>query len=136
MTVFYSPGTGYFYDPDDVCEFDAEERDVLLSQLSHGKCLVCGPDSLPILMDAPEQSPDELAEVERYWRSVQLTATDGMVTRHRDEMEEGSPTTLTPERYTELQTYRRALRNWPESGEFPLIEHRPTAPGWLSTLPR
>jgi hypothetical protein len=87
-------------------------------------------------MDAPAQSHEELAEVERYWRSVQLTVTDGVVTRHRDEVEEGSPKTLTPTQYTELQAYRRLLRNWPESGEFPLLQHRPPAPEWLSTLPQ
>jgi hypothetical protein len=143
MTVFYSPDTGYFYDdqvcsfiPEDAREFDAEERDALLAQVSHGKRLVCGPEGLPVLMDAPAQSHEELAEVERYWRSVQLTVTDGVVTRHRDEVEEGSPKTLTPTQYTELQAYRRLLRNWPESGEFPLLQHRPPAPEWLSTLPQ
>jgi|SRR5476651_2738420 len=143
MTVFYSPGTGFFYDdqvctliPEDVREFGAEERDALLAQVSHGKRLVCGPEGLPLLMDAPVQSLEELAEVERYWRSVQLTTTDGVVTRHRDELEEGSPTTLTQTQYTELQAYRRLLRNWPESGEFPLLQHRPPAPEWLATLPQ
>ncbi|WP_282410695.1 phage tail protein [Pseudomonas sp. PS02303] len=143
MTVFYSPGTGYFYDdrvstfiPEDAHEFAAEERDALLAQVSNGRRLVCGPDGLPVLMDAFAQSPDELAEIERYWRSVQLTTTDGIVTRHRDEVEEGSPTTLTLEQYAELQAYRRLLRNWPEAGEFPLSEHRPSVPEWLSTLPQ
>lgn len=141
MTVFYSPGTGFFYDdlvctfiPEDVREFNADERDSLLAQVSHGKRLVCGPEGHPVLIDAPAQSQEELAEVERYWRSVQLTTTDGVVTRHRDELEEGSPTTLTQVQYTELQAYRRLLRNWPESGEFPLLQHRPPAPEWLSTL--
>lgn len=143
MTVFYSPSTGYFYDdqvctfiPEDAREFDPEERDALLAQVSHGKRLVCGPDGLPVLMDAPAQSQQELAEVERYWRSVQLMTTDGVVTRHRDEVEESSSTTLTLEQYAELQAYRRLLRNWPEAGEFPLSEHRPPAPAWLSTLPQ
>lgn len=52
--------------------------------------------------------------------------------RHRDEVEGGLETTLTPTQYTELQAYRRALRNWPEAGEFPLIEHRPPALLWLT----
>lgn len=139
MTVFYSPGTGFFYDdevcsfiPDDVCEFAAEDRDALLAQVGEGRYLVCGPDGLPVLMDAPAQSQEVLAEIERYWRSVQLTATDGVVSRHRDELEDGSETTLSTAQYTELQAYRRSLRNWPEAGEFPLIEHRPTAPTWLA----
>lgn len=138
MTVFYSPMSGFFYDdeictfiPDDAREFSADERDALLAGESRGKRLVCGPDNWPMLVDAPAQTEEELAEIERYWRSVQLSGTDGVVTRHRDEVEEGSPTTLTSEQYTELQVYRRSLRNWPESGEFPFAEHRPAAPAWL-----
>ncbi|WP_395600909.1 phage tail protein [Pseudomonas sp. B19125] len=141
MTVFYSSETGFFYDdqvctfiPADVREFSAEARDELLAQVSHGKRLVCGPDNWPVVIDAPVQTGEQLAEVERYWRSVQLSATDAVVTRHRDEIEDGSKTTLTVDQYTELQAYRRALRNWPEAGEFPLNEHRPPAPDWLSAL--
>lgn len=141
MTVFYSPGTGFFYDdqvcsfiPADVREFAAGDRDALLAQASHGKRVVNGPDDWPVLMDAPVPSDEELAQVERYWRSVQLTTTDGVVTRHRDELEDGAKTTLTAEQYAELQAYRRALRNWPEDGEFPLSEHRPLVPAWFSTL--
>ncbi|CRM31715.1 phage tail protein [Pseudomonas sp. 58 R 3] len=141
MTVFYSPMSGFFYDdeictfiPADAREFSAEERDSLLAEESRGKRLVCGPDNWPMLVDAPAQSEEELAEIERYWRSAQLTATDGVVTRHRDEQEDGSDLTLTAEQYAELQAYRRALRRWPEAGQFPLREHRPSAPEWLSTL--
>lgn len=138
MTVFYSPGTGYFYDdqvsthiPKDVLEIDAEKRDTLLAQVSEGRYLACGPQGLPVLMDAPAQSQEELAEIERYWRSLQLAMTDGVVTRHRDELEDGSETNLSTDQYAQLQAYRRALRSWPETGEFPLSVHRPVAPDWL-----
>ena len=57
MTVFYSPGTGYFYDdqvsthiPEDVLVIDAEKRDALLAQVSEGRYLACGPQGLPVLM--------------------------------------------------------------------------------------
>ncbi|HEP8974560.1 TPA: phage tail protein, partial [Pseudomonas aeruginosa] len=52
--------------------------------------------------------------------------------RHRDEIEAGDVPTLDAEKYSALQTYRRALRDWPEAGEFPLAEHRPRAPEWLA----
>ena len=139
MTVFFSPSTAFFYDdqvcssiPDDVIEYSAEERDTLLALVSHGRRIVAGPDGYPVLVDPPPPSPEFLAEVERAWRDGQLAVTDGVVSRHRDELEEGRETTLTPTQYTELQAYRRALRNWPEAGEFPLIEHRPIAPPWLT----
>ncbi|WP_150694811.1 phage tail assembly chaperone [Pseudomonas fluorescens] len=86
--------------------------------------------NVPAPMAGP--SPLELAAVERVWRDSVLLVTDGLVARHRDEQEEGSETTLVLTQYPELQAYRRALRNWPESGEFPLAEHRPEAPTWLS----
>ncbi|CAI8907045.1 Phage tail protein [Pseudomonas chlororaphis] len=139
MTVFFSPSTGFFYDdqvcesiPHDVIEFSATERDALLSAQGHGRYVGILPDGRPGLIDSPPQSPEQLAEVERFWRFRQLSTTDGVVTRHRDELEDGVTTTLTPEQYTELQAYRRALRDWPENGEFPLAEHRPVAPPWLA----
>ncbi|ANI54418.1 phage tail protein [Pseudomonas sp. DR 5-09] len=72
-----------------------------------------------------------LAEVERAWRDVQLSVTDALVARHRDELEEGGSTYLTAEQYAELQAYRRQLRDWPQGSQFPLAEHRPIAPPWL-----
>ena len=102
--------------------------------LPGGKRIAADEQGYPILIDPPAPSPEFFAEVERAWRDGQLAATDGVVSRHRDEIEDGSVTTLTVEQYAELQAYRRDLRNWPEAGEFPLSEHRPPAPDWLSTL--
>ncbi|MNE99140.1 hypothetical protein D3C80_1977680 [compost metagenome] len=73
-----------------------------------------------------------MAAIERRWRDGQLAATDGVVARHRDELEAVATTTLTPAQYSVLQQYRQALRHWPESGEFPLLDHRPPAPLWLA----
>ena len=89
-------------------------------------------DGYPVLMDPPPASDEELAADERVWRDASLAATDGVVSRHRDEVEAGAATTLTLAQYSALQQYRQALRNWPENGEFPLIDHRPVAPPWLA----
>ncbi|WJV21860.1 MULTISPECIES: phage tail protein [Pseudomonas] len=86
----------------------------------------------PVLVDMPLPTTEQLADLERGWLDGQLRVTDPLVSRHRDELEEGSETTLTPAWYSELQAYRRSLRNWPENGEFPLREHRPPAPLWLN----
>jgi hypothetical protein len=139
MTVFYCPETGFFYD-DTVCsfvpggalEYSAEERDALLALQTHGRRIVAGEDGYPVLVDPPPLTLEEAAEIERVWRDATLAATDGVVSRHRDEVEAGAATTLTPEQYSQLQQYRQALRNWPESGEFPLLDHRPPAPAWLA----
>nr|ALI59001.1 hypothetical protein CCBH4851_00298 [Pseudomonas aeruginosa] len=78
----------------------------------------------------PPPSVEALAAVERAWRDRQLDDTDALVARHRDEIEDGA-TTLTDEQYQTLQTYRRALRDWPESELFPQSEYRPARPEWL-----
>lgn len=122
--------------PEDAVEITSAHHTELLAGLSEGKVITWGDDGYPVLIDPPPLTPEETAAIERVWRDAKLAATDGVVTRHRDELEEGIATTLTVEQYTELQVYRRELRNWPEAGEFPLSEHRPPAPAWLSTLPQ
>jgi hypothetical protein len=118
--------------PADAVEISAEFHAELLAGQSGTKVIAWGNDGYPFLGDMPPPSPEELAAVERVWRDGKLAATDGVVSRHRDELEEGITTTLTVEQYTELQVYRRQLRDWPQTGEFPLLDHRPPAPEWLA----
>ncbi|MBB1614219.1 phage tail protein [Pseudomonas sp. UMC65] len=136
--MFSSKSTRSFYDPTvhismpkDVVEIAAERHAELMTGQAAGKVIDWGKDGFPVLIDPPPPSAEDLAAVERAWRDQHLTATDGVVTRHRDELEDGTATTLTAEQYAQLQAYRRALRAWPESGGFPLSEHRPLAPAWL-----
>lgn len=147
--MYFSVKTGGFYDPDmhgpfelgnpaclipsDAVEISHERWAELLAGNAAGQ-IITVKKGLPVLADPPPASPEELMGQERQWRDGQLTKTDGVVTRHRDELEDGAATTLTAEQYSQLQAYRRALRGWPESGEFPLIEHRPPVPEWLPSL--
>lgn len=137
--ILYSKSTGGFYKlaenafiPKDAVEISGEDHLSLLEGPANGKMITANKKGYPVLVDPPPLSQEILTANERDWRSQQLTATDGVVTRHRDELEEGAETTLSTAQYTELQVYRRSLRNWPEAGEFPLIEHRPSAPTWLA----
>ncbi|POA33049.1 MULTISPECIES: phage tail assembly chaperone [unclassified Pseudomonas] len=101
--------------------------------LPAGKVIVPGEDGLPLVVDSPGLSNEALAAAERAWRDGQLSQTDSLVARHRDEQEDGGgATTLSAEQYTELQAFRRSLRNWPEGDEFPLVDHRPAAPPWTT----
>jgi hypothetical protein len=145
MTLFSSKTSGGFYDdfihsvaqiPEDAVEITRERHTELLEGQSLGKRISSGEDGYPILVDPPAQSPESLATIERGWRDGQLVVSDGMVARHRDELEDGRVTTLSVEQYSELQAYRRSLRNWPESGEFPMLDHRPIAPFWLPEQPQ
>lgn len=131
------PGTIEVDNPDclipvDAVEITAEIRQQLLDGNAKGQSVAADEHGYPILVDVPPASAEELASQERQWRDAQLALSDGVVSRHRDELEESQETTLTADQYAELQSYRRALRNWPEAGEFPLIDHRPPAPLWLA----
>lgn len=137
--MFASKATRGFYDPSineaipaDAVEISDETHAALLAGQGDGQVIAWDDAGYPSLTDPPPPSLEESAATERAWRDAKLAATDGVVTRHRDELDEGSPPTLTLEQYAELQAYRRALRNWPEAGEFPLSERRPPAPAWLA----
>jgi hypothetical protein len=137
--MYFSKTTEGFYDsaihavmPKDVVEITAAEHAELMAGQAKGKLISCGENGYPLLLDPPPVSDEVLVLYERAWRDGQLSATDGVVSRHRDELEDAQETTLTTDEYSELQAYRRALRNWPEAGEFPLVDHRPPAPSWLA----
>lgn len=74
-----------------------------------------GPDGEPMTQEPDPLSPEQVAATERAWRGSQLDATDALVQRHRDELEDGANTTLSAGQYQELQAYRRSLREWPET---------------------
>lgn len=137
--MFTSKSERTFYDeainkrmPDDAFEISVDVHAALMEGQAQGKVIEWGDDGHPVLTDPPEPSPEFFAVIERAWRNAQLSVSDGVVSRHRDEVEAGGTTSLTAEQYIELQAYRLALRNWPEAGEFPLAEHRPAAPLWLT----
>ncbi|WP_414904362.1 hypothetical protein [Pseudomonas sp. IT-P260] len=138
--VFFSPSTCGAYVPEihgtnmptDVVEVSESVWQSLLKELSTSpKMMSSRPDGQPVLIDPPPLDAEALAAVERAWRDAQLAMTDPLVSRHRDEVEEGGETSLTPDQYAELQFYRRQLRDWTQDLDFPSTEHRPVAPSWL-----
>lgn len=108
-----------------------EAHRALLEGQTTGQRIVADADGSPILAAPLAATVAEQENAERIWRDLQLSLTDGVVSRHRDEVESQMATTLTTEQYTVLQLYRQQLRDWPENGVFPLIDHRPVAPTWL-----
>ncbi|MDD2047330.1 phage tail assembly chaperone [Pseudomonas putida] len=117
--------------PADAVAITNKRHTELLTGESLGQLIVADESGYPVLADPPPPGSEVLAAIERHWRDERLLVTDGVVSRHRDELEEGSATTLSVEQYAELQAFRRALRDWPQVGEFPLIDHRPIEPQWL-----
>lgn len=142
FTVLFSASTGGAYVPginstdipDDVIEIPRGYWISLLQQLAVTPKMigVSADNGYPVLVDTPPPSAEVLGDIERRWRTSQLAATDSLVARDRDELEDGGGTTLTTEQYAELQNYRRELRDWPQSALFPLGEHRPVVPRWLA----
>lgn len=137
--IFFSASERGFYEgtinsdlPDDGVEVSEERRRAILEGQSAGMAIAADEFGGPILVERPAPSAEVLADAERVWRDRQLATTDPLVSRHRDEVEEGGSTSITPEQYTELQGYRRLLRDLPQGDHFPLAEHRPPAPTWLS----
>ncbi len=74
-------------------------------------------------------------DLERSWRDGELVRMIWFRERHRDQQEMGGDTTLSGEQFSQLLVYLQALRDWPQSQDFPAIEHRPIAPAWLAGQP-
>lgn len=77
-------------------------------------------------------SPEQLAATERRWRDNELAALMWIRERHRDQLDIEVGTTLSNEQFTELLVYMQALRDWPQSPDFPDSQHRPTPPVWIA----
>ncbi|AIC20221.1 hypothetical protein EY04_15320 [Pseudomonas chlororaphis] len=134
MTMYFLAETLGFFDSKvpGAVEISDSEYGALFAEPFINRRIGVDKDGRPVLVDMPLPTPEQLADLERNWRDGQLGVTDPLVARHRDEFEEGGDTSLTSTQYSELQAYRRALRNWPENDEFPLIDRRPIAPPWLT----
>ncbi|WLI11541.1 MULTISPECIES: phage tail assembly chaperone [Pseudomonas] len=130
----YVPGINTSDIPSDVIEIPQTYWVSLLQELAVTAKMISvrADNGYPVLVDTPPLSPEEAANAERFWRDAQLSATDSIVARDRDELEDGGGTTLTADQYAQLQAYRRALRDWPQGSFFPFTEHRPSAPLWLA----
>ena len=77
-------------------------------------------------------APVATADSARVWRDAQVTASQWLVERHRDQTDAGTTTTLTTAEFSALLVYRQALRDWPTASGFPADSSRPAAPDWLA----
>lgn len=75
--------------------------------------------ALLVQPEKPESTTAELAEQVRTERDARITSCDWVITRHRDELDEGGGTTLTAEGYAVWLSYRQALRDLPSLDGFP-----------------
>lgn len=136
MKRFYSSETGCTYlesihslIPTDAVFISEERYTSVIANPTLGKVRSHDADGLPILIDPPAPN---FAEQERWWRDSELSSVVWLRDRHRDQLGLGTESTLTPELFTELLTYMQALRDWPQSPDFPDSQHRPTASDWIA----
>lgn len=135
MKRFYSRSTGCAYIvgihqtmPQDAVEISAERYDAVIANPVSGKVRGHDAEGLPILIDpAPDVAGDE-----RNWRDSELSSVIWLRDRHRDQLDLGAETALTPEQFTELLVYMQTLRDWPQSADFPDSQYRPVAPPWIA----
>jgi hypothetical protein len=116
-------------------ELSDKEWLALLDAQQLGARIIKDTNGRPVATYAPTPMTDaQRAEVERAWRDAVIDSTGWVVSRHRDEVELGEPTSLAAVKYDALMQYRKALRDWPSSPEFPNIESRPVQPAWLTKI--
>lgn len=135
----YSPSTGCSYlpsihgenIPDDAVEISESVFEVVIANPEQGKVRAHDEHGLPFLVDAPVVVPDT-GVAERTWRDAELSSVIWLRDRHRDQLDIGSDTTLGSDQFAELLLYMQALRDWPQSADFPDSQYRPTAPNWIA----
>lgn len=135
---YYSKTTGSTYIagmhgsmPADAVEISEALYLSVIGNPAPGKIRAHDDRGLPYLIDAPEATPDP-ANQERQWRDAELNSVMWLRERHRDQLEIGATTSIDAEQFKELLTYMQALRDWPQSPDFPQIELRPVAPPWIA----
>ncbi|MCR4538340.1 phage tail assembly chaperone [Pseudomonas sp. 18.1.10] len=126
--MFYSPSTHGLYSlslhgknmPADVIEMSEKEY----ADLSERGFAISDPGVSPTIEDVVAR--------ERAWRGYELSSVKWLRERHRDQLEIEVAPTLSEAQFKELLMYMQALRDWPQSPDFPNSEHRPVAPSWIA----
>lgn len=117
--------------PSDAVEISDEYYERVICNPPAGKVRSHDATGLPILVDPPPLTRENLADIERLWRDVQINSLRWLRERHRDEVDSARSTTLTAEQSTELLDYVQALRDWPLAPDFPRSDCRPAEPAWV-----
>lgn len=107
-------------------------RNALLAEEAMGKVLAPDAEGFPAAINPPALTIGQLAEKERAWRDQVMVTLIGLRDRHRDQVEIEIGTTLTDVQFKEFLVYMQALRDWPQSSDFPDNQFRPNSPLWLA----
>ncbi|WP_449102184.1 phage tail assembly chaperone [Pseudomonas extremaustralis] len=128
----YLPGIHDADMPPDAVPISEETFRAIIAGPTPGKVRSHDADGLPILIEPPPAAAEQLSAEGRAWRDSRLSASQWLIDRQRDQVEAGFPLTLGADQYSELMTYRQALRDWPLAADFPQDQSRPVPPAWLA----
>jgi hypothetical protein len=123
----YTEGTW----PENAVLLDGEQEDRFWKREPPAGKQLGAANGLPAWVDPSPLTPVELAVAERLWRDREIEQIKWLRERHRDQQEIGGETTINAEQFGELLVYMQALRDWPQSPDFPVSAHRPVAPAWV-----
>ncbi|WGS50854.1 phage tail assembly chaperone [Paraburkholderia sp. D15] len=137
VTGFYSDA---IHAPDQIpagsIQITSADHAQLLEGQSAGKRMALCAEGKPQLLDPAPPGEEVLAEIARLQRDQLLAETDAIVTRQRDQLDEGRVPDLDDEQYRSWLVYRRALRDLPDQTGFPteiVWPQRPSATGKPAT---
>lgn len=86
----------------------------------------------PIAPYNPKVDESKLLSRRAFLRRESIEETQWIVDRHRDQYELKLPTSISATQYSQLQTYRQALRDWPDKPTWPATA--PSKPDWLQDV--
>ncbi|WP_146095022.1 phage tail assembly chaperone [Pseudomonas sp. BRM28] len=139
MAIFYHDSPPGFFDSSTVApppgsvEISVADRSGMHASISEGYSYLID-KGIVVRQEKPAQSIEQLSDLERIWRKGEISSTDWVVIRHRDEIDWGIETTIGAEKLLELLEYRQQLRDWPEHSHFPDALHRPQPRDWMSEV--
>lgn len=126
--MYFSKSTNGFYDkninniiPKDAVELDDETYTILFKGIASGKTVVADENGIPVLVEQTLTS-DAIIRAERIWRDKELELADIELYKVQD---------ADPSAYgtvAQWREYRKNLRRWPESENFPDKSSRPLPP--------
>ncbi|WP_122679277.1 hypothetical protein [Pseudomonas viridiflava] len=70
----------------------------------------------------------------RLWIEASLKTSETLVSEYRDARDLGGALPITAKQFSELLTWRQAVREWPQVAGYPIEASRPEVPVWIQTV--
>lgn len=130
MTIYYSAITNAFYAsdihgdliPSDAKEISQDKYEFLKEGQTLNQKITSDDQGNPILVSAEDTSIESRSTLERSWRNKELSRADEELNKVQD----SDPKAVGS--VGDWRTYRKLLRAWPESSDFPDQDKRPVSP--------